>query len=312
MMLCRVTGKAGRVCRRRFRSRGVATGASCILLGLLSTASWAEIQPTSNHWQPVDQSVGDLDSLSTSLRRMEPGLLLQGEQTRLFQVVDPLGVDTPYFYRMGAGFRARIDRPQYLVVSKQSNGRMDLDLNVTPYRAGQFLELVPLGTVWEIGLPDDDTGSLAARANAAHVEATSKKVTESWWDGGPIDYRLPVGRVDHRVMGVRADARQAPPLFLNQQVPRRRRLSPLAAAPGSETPAVELVPTASPLRSREDGRPPPDGGRVTWKADAPGAWARMAWADASGLPPQGLVVDESHAGGVSSDQRDDAGLRHGQ
>lgn len=312
MMLCRVIGKTGRVRRRCFRSRGVATGASSILLGLLSTASWAQVQPTSNHWRPVDQSVGDLDSLSTSLRRMEPGLLLHGEQTRLFQVVDPLGVDNPYFYRMGAGFRARIDRPQYLVVSKQSNDRMDLDLNVTPYRAGQFLELVPPGTVWEIGLPGDDAGSLAARANAAHVEATSKKVTESWWDGGPVDYRIPVERVDHRVMGGRADAIPEPPIFLNQQVPRRRRSLPPAATPRLETSAVESVSTASPLRSREDGRPAPDGGRVTWKADAPGAWARMAWADVSGLPPQGLVVDESHAGGVSGDQRDGAGLRHGQ
>ncbi len=101
---------------------------------------------------PVDQGVGDLDRLGTSLRDTQGGLRTSGEQTSLYQVVpgDAEGwsdANAPVYYRLAPGFRARVDRIDYLVVDRQG----ELATNVQPHQDGAFIELIPPNTVFELG-----------------------------------------------------------------------------------------------------------------------------------------------------------------
>lgn len=97
---------------------------------------------------PVDQAVGDLDGLSTSLRRREMGLRYDGEQTSLIEIAgEGLGAKT--YYRLAPGLRARVDRMDYAV----RVGRRDFALNIKPRVDGEFVELIPANTVFELRHP---------------------------------------------------------------------------------------------------------------------------------------------------------------
>ncbi len=135
--------------------------------------------------EPVDQAVGDLDPLSTSLRRVELGLRPDGEQTSLYRIDQPAfnpnsddgggyapgeALPTaPAYYRLAPGFRARLERMDYM--------RSGSD--------GQFVELIPANTVFELD---------PLRGQPPPVPAAE-----------PLpDYRIDLridGRVDARVSG---------------------------------------------------------------------------------------------------------------
>lgn len=101
---------------------------------------------------PVDQAVADLDPLATSLRRLEWGLRVDGEQSSLIRrQVDNggAGPETVH-YRVGQGFIARAPRLNYLV----RRGKRELFLNITPRRDGEFIEMPAADTVYDLRLPD--------------------------------------------------------------------------------------------------------------------------------------------------------------
>jgi len=119
-----------------------------IVLLLTSASAWAQLP-----LQPVDQAVGDLDLLSTSLRRREVGLRLEGQETSLFEVPSGqlnagggLGATGRRFYLVGQGFQARVSRMDYLV----RVGQRGLSLNIHPRNDGEFMPLIPPDTVFEL------------------------------------------------------------------------------------------------------------------------------------------------------------------
>lgn len=110
----------------------------------------------------VDQAVADLDPLSTSMRRMQVGLRLGGEQSSLYRLDQPvaggdgvswapggIGQVQPVYYRVAPGFVARVDRGDYLI----RVGRQDYQRNIAPKVDGRFVELVPANTVYELKPP---------------------------------------------------------------------------------------------------------------------------------------------------------------
>lgn len=131
----------------------------------------------SGQLQPVDQAVGDLDLLSTSMRRVEVGLRVGGEQTGLFRppVTNTLsGASRPPYYRVGSGYVARVERMDYLV----SRPRGHWGLNQAAVNDGRFMEVIPANTVFELrpinrklptvgmaGLPERKAASLTPFAH---------------------------------------------------------------------------------------------------------------------------------------------------
>jgi len=245
--------------------------------------------------EPVDQAVGDLDDLSTSLRRMEIGLQRHGEQTKLYRIEDPSEQDRPHYYRTGPGFRARLTRPEYLVVSNEENGRSQLAINVAPYREGQFIELVPPGTVWEI-----DTFDAAVPPVSAHRFPGPTGGVDTASDG--VGYRIPAVQFDYRRHTDFAPETPAAPSFLMRQVVRRKP----AVARGKSGPTSAADSAAG--ADKAGHGPSSSDDRAT------------AWNVATGAPPmqsmvrRGVsrraakkhVVDESDAADAPGDQGDRA------
>lgn len=140
--------------------------AAASLMGLLMSAAptFAQMSPTPTA-TPIDQAVADLDPLGRSLRQVQVGLRDNGEQTSLFAV--PLDRDAPAFeaplelyqpsnavadgqrfryYRVGPGFRARVQRLDYIV----RRGEKGLAINQTPRRDGEFLESPGVDAMYEL------------------------------------------------------------------------------------------------------------------------------------------------------------------
>ncbi|MEX0774113.1 MAG: hypothetical protein WD042_00220 [Phycisphaeraceae bacterium] len=112
-------------------------------------------------WQrgvPVDQAVADLDPLAVGMRQMQAGLRDDGEQSSLFRVELPAG-DRPasvrpeatsnaVYYRIGPGFRARVERVDYLVPVDRKKKKYMLD--IAPKQDGEFIEVSPMDTVYDL------------------------------------------------------------------------------------------------------------------------------------------------------------------
>jgi|GEM_PF-5267899 len=132
---------------------------------LISAVIWLTFAGASSAFaqlQPVDQAVGDLDRLSTSLRHVQPGLRHDGEQTSLYTTpqASPASLPSlnktysltapvsqhPAYLRVGPGFTAQMDRPDYIV----RRGRKGTASNIAPRRDGEFAEVIPANTVFII------------------------------------------------------------------------------------------------------------------------------------------------------------------
>lgn len=162
----------------------------------------------------VDQAVSDLDPLTVGMRRVEPGIKIDdGEHTLLYAVYSPdmpsalspvmkYGqlMPMPVYYRMGQGFRARMDRMDYLI----QIDRRHYESNVSPKVDGRFIEVAPANMVFDLrplpaGLPGSSqpvgaspqlSGSSASSSPDYRVQGQASQ--------GPID-----GRVNGRVNGQR-------------------------------------------------------------------------------------------------------------
>lgn len=122
-----------------------------LLLTLLPAITFAQDQPVTYRYAPVDQAVGDLDSLSTSMRHVQAGLGVDGYQSRLYRVepTGPLNFNTPpsshpAYVRLSPGVVAQVDRLDYVV----KRGRKGRAYNVAPQSDGEYLEMVPPNTVF--------------------------------------------------------------------------------------------------------------------------------------------------------------------
>ena len=99
-------------------------------------------------FRPVDQVVGDLDPLSQSMRQVSAGLRYDGEHTNLFEVFDfdAQPHRQPAYYQISPGYTARVPRMDYLV----RKGERDYAYNQLARYDGEFVELVPADTVFEL------------------------------------------------------------------------------------------------------------------------------------------------------------------
>ncbi|MCC6581407.1 MAG: hypothetical protein IT440_13300 [Phycisphaeraceae bacterium] len=200
---------------------------------------------------PVDQGVGDLDALSTSLRSAERGLRIDGEQTSLFAL--PYGSaitqDTSVqartaYLRLAPGFAAKVDRMEYLV----RQGEEDLGTNVAPRHDGEFVEVIPANTVFIL----DPAAQLPHAAAAEPTPSAPNQLVA-----------MPVNaQVDNRVEG-RLSTKLDNKVTAKPGVSRTSNLNPAAA--GWYTPAPLQV-RKLPLKSIS-GKTPLDAAKQPWTVD---------------------------------------------
>ncbi len=175
----------------------------------------------------VDRAVGDLDPLATSSRYLDPVYSNDLNRTRLFQVQDPdplLGTRSQFRYE-APGFRATFDRPDYLTLSKDG-----VTLNQAPTLDGNFIDLIPPGTVFDLTTPTPRQIAVPPSAEMLRWRVDTR------WDG----YRPP----QPRHQGLRPW----------DHLPRFTPTSPMqTTAPSEQLPEVKLQPwvTAEDLREHE-------------------------------------------------------------
>lgn len=240
---------------------------------LLALAAPADLR--AQQLVPVDQAVGDLDPLARSQRTIQVGLRSTGEQTALFELrPDPAGrttpgplIDAPVYYRVGPGFRARVDRLDYLVVTPEQT----LGLNSAPRRDGEFYELIPANTVFDLRpsplapLPVASAAPLDARAAKAAAAADPRSIQTPRPNAPralpPEDlaarYRVEPRRIerqiDNRLIPRRATDWPAHPAD-PAQAPAPARRAAAQAAPAS---SASVAPATQPSPGPTAGRPSP-------------------------------------------------------
>lgn len=198
------------------------------LLGLLlPLAAQAQSNPAGT---PVDQAVGDLDPLSRSLRRIEPGNAQfdYDSAMRRFDDNSPyarMGGDWRYVYE-APGMRALISRPDYIVVRPdEPDGRAR---NKTPGIDGGFKPVIPPNTVFD----------LTPRPTTRVVRPED----DPNWVDRRVDTRLapvrPVmlGRVDSRGTVERGNIDLPPRQVIQPRAGLPRELPPEALQPQREAP----------------------------------------------------------------------------
>ena len=182
--------------------RSIILAVGLVAIAIAASPVWG--QQTLRGLEPVDQTVTDMDQLSESLRYMEMGLRPDGEQTSLFRVADswrdpwmrdarPWQRDRTY-YRIGPGFVSRVDRLDYLVIRGQGRDAK-LRLNLMPRRDGEFVELIPANTVFELRPLDQ---LLLEPADQMDMAPPSPYLVDTFIDRR-IDYRVAARPVDYRV-----------------------------------------------------------------------------------------------------------------
>ncbi|MEX2389412.1 MAG: hypothetical protein WD534_16165 [Phycisphaeraceae bacterium] len=179
---------------------------------------------------PVDQGVSDLDPLSRSLRRVEPGNALHSPRVRITQMresgqatglpsSDPAtGLNLPDGYRYSApGVQALFDRPDYLV--RTGPGRNDIGRNVAPAIDGEIMERVPAGTVYD----------LRPQATLQHLTPSLKTDAPADWQDTRIDGRYRIdGQLGPASPGQAIDRQRYPHIPPDTDIPDRlpRRFEP--------------------------------------------------------------------------------------
>jgi hypothetical protein len=225
---------------------------------------------------PVDQAFGDLDSLMTSLRQVEVGLNLNGEQTSLFRL-DPLtnpsdSFGQPVLYRLGPGFRARVNRLDYLVLANPFPvGKLrknDFGVNVAG-RDGIFIEGATANTVY-------DLRPISIQGPDGQLDLSGLRMpdgSDAWLDLR-LDSRVnrrrnltlsyaPTATVEPRGRQGRPDAAAEPSDRLQQvwpaEVRRERNAQPAPRHPVPPRPQAPPAPTQQPAPALDAANDTPDG-----------------------------------------------------
>ena len=204
---------------------------------------------------PVDQTVGDLDPLARSLRRVDPGNQRFSARTRLLRRqpgrpgAAPAGANAPRQYRFEApGVQAWLRRPEYLVRSNDYG--QDVARNRAPAQDGDFREIVPPDTVFDLR-PD------APRPNAAPARP------ERPGRPGMSDNRINT-RLDTRING-RVDTRTDQRLPVNHASQSTRRADPPSQTKQTQTnqnrnQTRRITPPTPPTKPTAPTPPTPPGG----------------------------------------------------
>ncbi len=133
-----------------------------ILLSVTASAAIAEsiTDTAAKPWQPVDQTVEDLDPLSAGLRHIDPGNARFSDRVSLYQPITPMSwnpvesaivegtginLNRRYQYRI-PGMQAFFDQPSYLVKDEWEQ----YSFNNSPLNEGEYIEFIPADTVFNL------------------------------------------------------------------------------------------------------------------------------------------------------------------
>ncbi len=164
-----------------------------ILLALAASAGAQTTPPPG--WHMVDQGVGDLDPLSTSLRNVRGGLRYNSPAGLFAPVVldpahapyRPPGLALPLYYRVEPGVRAKVERIDYLI--PLGHGAYGLNIN---HQDGRFIELAGPNTVFDLTpVPVGQIAPTPVQVPTAPTPALDARID------GRIDARID-GRVNAR------------------------------------------------------------------------------------------------------------------
>lgn len=138
-------------------------------------------------WQPVDQTVADLDLRASSSRYVEQGIGVFGQSGTLYRRPDSnagwVGQGQPLsqqYQLRQPGYTAYIDQPDYLVIDQQGQ----MNLNVAPSADQTFQNLTPPNTVFDL----------------VYHPQTATPAFDTWFDLG-LGNTLMSTRVDGGVAG---------------------------------------------------------------------------------------------------------------
>ena len=165
----------------------------------IAVPSWAAEPGQTPTLMRVDEAVGDIDKLSTSLRTIEPGLHVPTQLPALFVPVgkptDPAAYTSPLagpvpYYRMAPGFRVRVDRLNYLIIINPK--RHQTAENISPIADGLYIELAPANMVYELS-------PLFPRITTFEHENNNPKRPSTPEPKDQTDHRLPLERIENRI-----------------------------------------------------------------------------------------------------------------
>ncbi|BAM05358.1 hypothetical protein PSMK_31990 [Phycisphaera mikurensis NBRC 102666] len=172
----------------------------------------------------TEQTVGDVDPLARSLRFIDPAQAADVMRDRVLRAraVDPLapgdggGVSGRGFLYRAPGVRARFARPVYRTWTAYGE-----TLNGTPARQGDFEEVIPPDTVFDLTLPPRPTAELTPFSA-----------------GMVAEHRLPLAQpappMDRRIV--------APALGVGARPPGERSLPPRSPDPEAAAQPRRLQP----------------------------------------------------------------------
>ncbi len=211
--------------KRRVTDNARPSKSGPLLLYLLTTFAFLSITVATAFGQqartprPVDQAVEDLDITARSLRQVETGLGAPGQHTQLFSAGYDDLFEMPVYYRVEPGFVARVNRIDYLVVNDN-----ELRLNEAPDADGQFIELIPPNTVFELRTFDEIFAAQAASRPATRpIHQLDNQLDNQ------LDFLL-----DHRA--------DAPPMLIAERLDFRFRPAEIVLPEAPENPSPDARP----------------------------------------------------------------------
>ncbi|MBI1371252.1 MAG: hypothetical protein GC159_00610 [Phycisphaera sp.] len=144
------------------RPRHVVTWAVGTAAALLAAAPGPARAQSPRHegFAPVEQGIADVDPLRDSLRQLAPGIGPVGQESWIYQRVDPSGraVRPDRLYLIAPGVVAEYDRSQYI--------------RITDDDRTYILQKIPPNTVFHIGLP---TAPPPGQLNGSIVGSTTPR-----------------------------------------------------------------------------------------------------------------------------------------
>ncbi len=210
-----------------------------ILLAVLLAAVGVHTSPAvadeGTQWEPVDQSVSDLDLRATSSRRVEQGIGVYGQTGSLYRRPEtgsgwPLqGQPLSQQYQLREpGVTAWIDRPDYLVQDPFG----ELKLNIAPSQDGRFIDLIPPNTVFDLSpttsngfvpytdIYDDGLGSTRFDTRIdGRIDTPATGQPQQPWPVLPRAHRLPPHLMAERASRAPAPTDTSPPQDTSDQAP---------------------------------------------------------------------------------------------
>lgn len=132
-------------------------GLATILIATCTLPAMAQEQQT--WYRPIDQTVEDWNSFSTTFRVTDPGNAQFSDRVSLYQPLNPFQLD-PYgnpgsqsFVYQTPGVRAWAQNPEYLSLISHDPVYPEYKFNVAPVKDGAYVNITSAGMVFDLTMP---------------------------------------------------------------------------------------------------------------------------------------------------------------